>query len=362
MNISKQLLEEFDSLSTQEWKAKIEKFLKGKPYESLVNHIEDGMDIQPFYRRADTENLSLPLLKNNDWKIAESFIVNRNYEQINKNILQSLMGSVEIVKLSIEENDPSVLDKVLQDVYLNMIELHISLKSVEGNLVVWINYLSELGKKTETSGSIHLTDFSKEEIHHLIQLLPNWSFCNLELDLSSESTTISSLIAELLLKTVDFFEVMKNSGISPEEAQRRISYTVKINEDYFLSIAVLRALKRLWLAILEAYEIKNPCYPKIHVKTKSLQEDIYQNMISNTTQALAAAIANVYSIEIEDSKTIENSTEFSRRIARNVQNILKMESHIDAVIDPANGSYYIENYSNAIVKKSWESFLLKKVQ
>lgn len=359
MNISKQLLDEFDALSSQEWKAKIEKFLKGKPYDSLVYQLEEGVDIQPFYRREETENISLPLLSNNDWKITESFLVNGNFEQINKNIIQSLMGSAEIIKLTIKEGDPSVLDKVLKDVYLNMIELQLEGKAVEENPVIWTNYLSDLSKNTETSGSIHLTDFSREELNHFMQSLPNWSICNLELDLSNPKEAISSLIAELLISTVDFIEKMMGMGISPEASQNRISFRVKINEDYFLTIAVLRALKRLWLGILEAYEIQNPCYPKIHVKTKSLQEDIYQNMISNTTQALAAAIANVYSIEIEDSKTTENSTEFSRRIARNVQNILKMESHIDAVIDPAKGSYYIENYSNAIVKKSWESFLLK---
>ena len=100
--------------------------------------------------------------------------------------------------------------------------------------------------------------------------------------------------------------------------------------------------------------LKNAIYPKIHAVTNPTLNDPYLNMISNTSQALSVAIAQVSSIEVSPSDS--NATDFSRRIARNVQNLLKLESHIDQVSDASSGSYYIENYSAAIVKKTWKLF------
>lgn len=113
--------------------------------------------------------------------------------------------------------------------------------------------------------------------------------------------------------------------------------------------------------MLEAYDVKNAIYPKILVQTaqSAVSDDPYWNLISNTTQALSAAVAQVYSIEVRPTDNSAEKAEFSRRIARNAQQLLKMESHIDHVIDPSAGSYYIENYTAEIVKNVWNKFILR---
>jgi methylmalonyl-CoA mutase len=53
----------------------------------------------------------------------------------------------------------------------------------------------------------------------------------------------------------------------------------------------------------------------------------------------------------------EKTNDFSERIARNQQLVLKGESYFDKVIDPGAGSYFIENLTNSIIHEAWKLFL-----
>ena len=77
--------------------------------------------------------------------------------------------------------------------------------------------------------------------------------------------------------------------------------------------------------------------------------DSYVNMLRDTTEAMSAAIAGVDYLEVlpyDFAFRVPN--DFSRRIARNVQNILKEEARFDKVVDPAAGSYYVEMLTEKI--------------
>lgn len=81
-------------------------------------------------------------------------------------------------------------------------------------------------------------------------------------------------------------------------------------------------------------------------------------MLRGTTEAMSATIAGVHSLEVMPfDASFENPTEFSKRIARNVELLLKNESHFDQVVDPAGGSYYVENLTQSIAAEAWKLFL-----
>ena len=91
-------------------------------------------------------------------------------------------------------------------------------------------------------------------------------------------------------------------------------------------------------------------------------------MIRSTTQAMAAVIGGADRLVVipsnmanlsADRQEGEESNSFSHRIARNVQHLLKMESYLDRVIDPAAGSYYVEALTNQIAERAWEIFQSK---
>ena len=248
-----------------------------------------------------------------------------------------------------------------------MVEINLSGTQIDKEPVQWLDALAALPESEKSSGSFSFTKTSVENIEALYRkmatFLPKWTLCNISLSLSDvDTSTTTTALANSLKETTLLFDALLAQGLSSDEAQQQFRFCVTISDDYFLSIATLRSLKRLWLGLIEAYNVKAAKLPKMHVITNksNASDDAYWNMISNTTQALSAAIAQVYSIEVRPSDGQDNANAFSRRIARNVQHLLKMESLIGHVIDPAAGSYYIENYTAALTKKAWETFLNKK--
>jgi methylmalonyl-CoA mutase len=99
----------------------------------------------------------------------------------------------------------------------------------------------------------------------------------------------------------------------------------------------------------------------IHSKTGIFNKtayDVYNNMLRNTVEAMAAIIGGADDITIlPHDITLQKSNDFSRRIARNVQLILRDEAHFDNVIDPAGGSYLIENLTKSMTQHAWNLFL-----
>jgi methylmalonyl-CoA mutase len=357
MYSAKEILSEFESLDSADWLKGIEKYLKGKSFEDLVLKLEGGAEIKPFYRKEDVKAFHLPVLNSNDWLIGESFAYNgADKVSFNRELLNALMNGTESVNLQLEAGNPAQLSDLLENVYLNMIDLNLSAVPSKQTSADWLSELAILSEG-KVKGFVKTND-NNESITLLRAFsdkLPNYSFFNFELKI--DQGIIPNL--SILLKEISLaFELMLQNGISAERAQAQINIHTNLSEDYFLSIASIRALKRLWLGLIEAYGVEQPLYPKIHcITTQSVTSaDPYWNMISNTTEALSAAIAQVYSLEVRSTDNSAEKAAFSRRIARNVQHLLKMESHIDHIVDPAAGSYYIEHYSTELARCAWDTF------
>ena len=119
----------------------------------------------------------------------------------------------------------------------------------------------------------------------------------------------------------------------------------------------------LWANIVKAYNPEKHCAGKmmIHAATSKWNQTVYDpyvNMLRGTTEAMSAVIGGVRSLEVTPfDASFETPTEFSKRIARNVELLLKHESHFDQVVDPAGGSYYVENLTQSIASEAWKLFL-----
>jgi methylmalonyl-CoA mutase len=133
-----------------------------------------------------------------------------------------------------------------------------------------------------------------------------------------------------------------------------IAFVMAVGPRYFLEIAKLRAIRLLWQQAVTAFEVKKlqSCRMQLHVRTprrnKSLF-DRYTNLLRATTEALSAVIGGC------DQLTVEPFG-FDDHLALNIQRILREESHLDAVADPAGGSYYIETLTDALARTSWKLF------
>jgi methylmalonyl-CoA mutase len=135
-----------------------------------------------------------------------------------------------------------------------------------------------------------------------------------------------------------------------------------ISSNYFMEIAKFRAGRLLWAEIVKAYNPECLCAAKmkVHATTSQFNQTIFDahvNLLRSMTETMSAAIAGVDSIEtLPFDLQYKRPDEFSERIARNQQLLLREESHLDKVVDPAGGSYYVETLTVSIANQAWKVF------
>lgn len=158
---------------------------------------------------------------------------------------------------------------------------------------------------------------------------------------------------------IEYLNRMLERGLTIDEAAPRFFFTFGISTNYFMEIAKLRAARILWSNIIDAYKGNNES-KNIFIHSKSsyynqAKNDIYVNLLRTTTEAFSAIVGgadSIYTAPFDETTGLPD--EFSRRLARNAQIILCEESHLNSVIDPAGGSYYIETLTAELAKKTWE--------
>lgn len=166
-------------------------------------------------------------------------------------------------------------------------------------------------------------------------------------------------LAYAMSSAIEYINQMLDKGLTIDNIAPRFFFTFGISTNYFMEIAKLRAARILWSNIIDAYKGSDES-KKIFIHSKSsyynqAKNDIYVNLLRTTTEAFSAIVGGADSIYTSPfDETIGLPDEFSRRLARNAQIILSEESHLNAVIDPAGGSYYIETLTEELAKKSWE--------
>jgi methylmalonyl-CoA mutase len=138
------------------------------------------------------------------------------------------------------------------------------------------------------------------------------------------------------------------------EAAREIEFVFAVGSNYFFEIAKLRAARLLWSQAVKAFnpQDEDACRMQVHVRTARRNKSVYDhytNLLRVTTEALSAVVGGC------DRLTVEPSG-FDAHLALNLQRILKEESHLDAVEDPAGGSYYIESLTDALARGAWKLF------
>jgi methylmalonyl-CoA mutase len=137
-----------------------------------------------------------------------------------------------------------------------------------------------------------------------------------------------------------------------DTAARRIEFVFAVGPSYFIEIAKLRAARILWAQAVAAFGPQDASAGRmrLHVRTPRRNKsayDRYTNLLRVTTEALSAAVGGC------DRLTVEPFG-FDAHLALNVQRILKEESHLDAVADPAGGSYYIEALTDSLAREAWK--------
>ena len=393
---NKKLFDMFPPVSTEEWMAKITADLKGADFsKKLVWRTNEGFDVQPFYRREDIKDLTaintlpgeFPYLRgtrtNNDWLIRQE-VIGKDAEEMNRHALLIISKGVQSLGISLfEDCNPEDLKTVLKDVNLKEVEINVSCcprKAVDFAKVL-VELINAQGAEKEFKGSIDFNPFRglllkgkkfptdiKEtavELYNIVKPVENLRCFPVNSYLFNNSGAfIYQELGYALAWGAEWMTLLTEAGLNPCEVAMRIKFNMGIGSNYFMEIAKFRAARMLWAEIVKAYG-SNPegcdcCKMKAHAVTSKFNMTIYDahvNLLRSMTESMSAALAGVDSIEtLPFDLPYKNPDDFSERIARNQQVLLRDESHLDKVVDPAGGSYYIETLTASIAKQAWKLF------
>ncbi len=394
------LFDQFPPVSTTEWMEKINADLKGADFSGrMVWKTNEGFDAMPFYRREDYDKLpfvnTLPgkfpylrgtKIKNNNWLIRQNIEVS-DYIATNKKSLSLLMKGIDSLGFVI--SDPASVSKSNFDLLLKDIRIEL----------IEINFLSE-GKAKEIFDILHEIvserGLNPEEINATIEadplgrLMVNGTLCipvdagfdylasltasaasyplvkTINLNAGIFSNAGSDTVRELaygLSAGSEYLVQLTGRGIDPAIAASKIRFSFGIGPDYFMEIAKLRAARLLWSVIVKGFvpDEFEKVKMNIHCVTGRWNKtayDPYVNMLRTQTEAMSAILGACDSLTVEAFDTVfRKPDEFSERIARNQQLILKEESYFDKVADPVAGSYYVENLTSLIADNAWKLFV-----
>ena len=156
---------------------------------------------------------------------------------------------------------------------------------------------------------------------------------------------------------------MEEAGLDVETAAGQIVLRVAVGRDFFLGIAKLRALRRLWAKLLAACGAADPPAPFVHAVSSDFaltRRDPWTNLLRVTTEVFAAVTGGADAITAAPYDRLLRSADdpagsrLGRRIARNTQHVLSEEAHLGRVADPAGGSYYLETLTDELARAAWD--------
>ena len=168
-------------------------------------------------------------------------------------------------------------------------------------------------------------------------------------------------LAFALATAVEYIRAMQNRGLSIDDIAPRIRFSLSVGTNFFMEIARLRAARLLWAKIVKAFGGSDEAQKmSLHARTSSWNQTVYDphvNLLRATTEAFSSAVGGCDSLHISPfDELLRTPDEFSRRIARNTHTVLREESHITRTVDPAGGSWYVENLTDSVGRKAWALF------
>ena len=393
------LFSDFSPVTTEQWMEKVTADLKGADFEKkLVWKTNEGFKVKPFYRKEDLEGLKttdalpgeFPYLRgnkkdNNEWLVRQEIRVD-DVKDANAKALDILNKGIDSLSFHVKakELNAAYLEMLLEGICAECVELNFS--TCQGHVVDLANLLVEYFQKkgydlNKLHGSINFDYLNKmlakgKEKGSLVDtakaliaataVLPEYRVINVNaLTLNNAGAYIYQELGYALAWGNEYMNQLTEAGIPAATVAKKIKFNFGISSNYFLEIAKFRAGRMLWADIVNSYLAEGDCkcaaQMKIHAETSSFNLtvfDSYVNLLRTQTEAMSAALAGVDSMTVVPfDKAYEIPNDFSERLARNQQLLLKEESHFDKVIDPAAGSYYIENLTVSIAKQAWNLFL-----
>jgi len=360
--MAESLFDDFNSVSSKQWKQQIQYELKGADYnETLLWESPEGIKVKPFYHIDEFEKPISIHSQTQSFRITQDIFVHDLDKSIGR-ALETLNRGAESIRFTIE-NEIDV-EKLLEKLPLEKtaVYFHLSFLSIDfvkridvvaknrsAQIFVQIDPVGNLAKE----GNWYKNLDSDFDILNTISIsCQNINFLSIDGSLYQNSgANIVQQIAYILAHTNEYFN--RVATIS-----KPIVLQVAVGTNYFFEIAKLRSLRLLFDLIAKEYDYDLGCHIlAIPTKRNKTLYDYNVNMLRTTTECMSAILGGADAVSnLAYDALYHKDNEFGDRISRNQLLVLKHESYFDKVGNPADGSYYIENLTQQLSEKALALF------
>lgn len=349
------LFKEFKPGTAAEWKAQLLQDLKGESPDQLTWENENGISIAPYYTSEDLQHTYEPAFTHADWQITGK-AENTDATVVNQRLLRQLKQGATSVEVNYTGENYTTALKDISLPHINAVFF-----VARGKVTQLLDFLDKSYGLSNLNCSFFATDIQSENDGHdwLEKTSVLKSFTNLRaqsfnvLPFHNHGCVAQYEIALALSGLAAFLS--RDAGSMHPSA-----FTVKlgVNSDYFVQIAKLRALRRLWELFKKEFKLTNDLYviAETSVSNKSLG-DSHNNLLRTTVEAMAAVLGGCNELVVNEFDVLfPGSSSLAERMAINQQLILKEESYFDKMADVACGSYFVESLTDALATQALATF------
>lgn len=357
------LFNDFEKVSSKQWKNQIQYELKGADYnDTLVWESLEGIKVKPFYHNDEDAVTTAVATQNTNFSIVQEIYVFDTEKSISKanEVLKRGAESIRFIIPSKEINVVNIINQLQQQpkaVYLQLLfldadvveQINTEAAKLQFEVFVMIDPIHQL----TFDGNFYkdgTSDF--EALNKINQKANNINWLTVKATTyQNAGANMVQQIAYTLAHTNEYLNRIKNFD-------KNITVEVAVGGNYFFEIAKLRAMRLSLNALAESYStnITFHILAKPTLRNKTIY-DYNVNMLRTTTECMSAVLGGADAVEnIAYDALYHKTNEFGDRISRNQLLILKEESYFDKVNNPADGAYYIESLTQQLAEKGLELF------
>ncbi|WP_016989837.1 methylmalonyl-CoA mutase subunit beta [Flavobacterium sp. ACAM 123] len=354
------LFDDFDPVSSKQWKQKIQFELKGADYnETLIWNSPEDIKVKPFYHKDEFTKAAAVNTKASEFKICQNIFV-FDIEKSVERALDTLKRGADSLRFTME-NDTIDVAKLLEKLPLENVAVYFNFKFFSIDFVQTIETiihkkkaiayynLDPIGQLARDGNWFTTEDKNNfDSLNLLSTAVPDSSIISIDSTLYQNAG--ANMVQQLAYSLAHANEYFNRIPVISQP----IVIQVAVSTNYFFEIAKLRALRLLFTLVAKEYNHNLECHLLVSpTKRNKTIYDYNVNMLRTTTECMSAIIGGADAIaNLPYDSLYHKDNEFGDRIARNQLLVLKNESYFDKVNNPADGSYYIETITTRLAEKA----------
>ncbi len=356
------LFEDFDPVSSKQWKQQIQFELKGADYADVVWESPEGIKVKPFYHFEETDAAAPVATTSPPFHVCQEIFVH-DVEKSVYRAKDSIARGAESIRFTIE-NPETDIAKLLGELPLESVPVYLKPDFLSEPFLNSVRKIASERKATIYCLIDPVGHLARDGNWFRNPAVNNFDVLN-QYSVGLNSTTVVSVDAALyqnaganIIQQVAYALAHANEYLNRIEKPGTVVFEVAVGSNYFFEIAKLRAIRRLFAVIAKEYATDISCHiVAAPTKRNKTIYDYNVNLLRTTTECMSAILGGADAVaNMPYDALYHKSNEFGERISRNQLLIMKHESYLDKVGNAADGSYYIEELTSQISEKALDLF------